>query len=1471
MFVFTLRPASGGSKDQSTSLYFSYRDPSNSYCIEVTRRALALHKTLNGKKVRFAARRLLLPDNLAELRIAVQRKREEIVTAVNGKFAFRVRDESFHGPLVRASARGGFKVTDSRVQPLGEIIFSDDFMRAEPSGRWKPVSGAWEIVSKQWSERSVNPFSLFARFKDSPRFSKLLEGRTRRYLGFGMRVEYEGGLTKVVHVFDDTPADEAGLRSDDIIVEVNGRSAVGRARDDLLKWFAPRPGKTVRVKVRRRVAGEEKVLSFELRPRRIDLDNTSSRARMDPYRVSDRALILGGYDFWSDYDFEVSARSLGGGAMGLVFYAGGGNYYLFRWTGETGGPDADRLSLLRVSGKDTATLAERKGGFVPGQYYRLGVRIRGTRVTATVDGVKMLSAEVPDLTWGGIGLYAERSRGVYFDDVSVRSSDAPPPPPRRPSFGRTFAGDTYMKDWASRASDWIEDRKQQMFWHRFAFPGDTSFRFEPARREVWNHPLRLIINADRARAARGYHLVLHGVRRTAEIFREQRRVAGPFELPREMKSVVFESRSGKVAVIANGVVAGTYADPLPLDGAHVGVAGVQVTSDEVLLGLLRTSVSPDELYVNSSGVLDYGFRSAPTDWHIACGNWGIMNRWVCDPRWSWFGGRSRSTAAIWHKRSFSGDVWVDVFAALEMPSYWKSPHERPGDICITICGDGDNFGSGYALIVAGEDNSWTRLYRRGKVVAETRSPLFLLPRRERSFRTAMRLHRNWYHLRLQKEGRRVSFFMNGQLGFRFLDEDPIEGGKVALWTINNGILIARARIAAQHLGPLDVPFASKRPFTSGGISNLVGGRISSNVRPLADRPGYYEVTNAEGGGNFAVALMPGTIDASRSREIAFDYKIDPSVKVDVYFDLDGARHRLRFTGPGRGEDAFITLGAFPGVKADGQWHRTSFRLYAHLRDRYPYRDEFILKNLQIANYSNRDYLLAGSGANRKGASYCIGKLRLSPDTATDSIPPTVRAIRFPFEDEGNASEIRFILNDVGGSDIDIRTARIIVNGKTFSVKDDAVRYEYVPRVLRLDLPAAGITLKDGEVVRAELSHLRDFAGNELARPASRSWRFDISTDKTPPRDIRVQFGKKPILRWDFENGPGGWYSVGLRRKTLPGKSGGWLRIEKHEDGSGHYLRVQNLRMAVDFGAGFLSKPRDLGRYPLLTFRYAISREVPVDISLDLHGERDVIAFAAHSFRQDLIHYGKFKTIGAVPRVVQDSKWHSASANLFRAVVTHHPDAKDFKIKDIHFGDDVTGYLGNYEGAYFCLDDVELRPLLGRADLRPSWRASDISGISDYRCALNDKCDYVPTGKTIAEDISKAHDGLSYFHLMLRDGAGNWSEPIHEMVYLDVTPPCALDLYPVQDLAYTFVIEFDERVGLDPQSIVLKVAGRRYTVDGKVMWYNQLHRELTWRAGKKDRKTLQGRKSVKVELLSAADFAGNPIVTPRTWSWKPTAP
>lgn len=205
-----------------------------------------------------------------------------------------------------------------------------------------------------------------------------------------------------------------------------------------------------------------------------------------------------------------------------------------------------------------------------------------------------------------------------------------------------------------------------------------------------------------------------------------------------------------------------------------------------------------KMEVESPHVYDYTFTSAPTDWKVESGVWEMTNRWSCSPGWSWFGGRSDETAAIWNKRKFQGDISAQVYFAFKMglsgSSKWQ---EYPTDVAVGICGDGANLGTGYTFIAGADDNTHSILLKNGKIVADTSVSDAILPRLTDGLPGNELLHRRWWYARIDKVGNRIEARLDDKLILSYTDPDPIKGGQSNIWTYNNGIMLARVQLFYQ--------------------------------------------------------------------------------------------------------------------------------------------------------------------------------------------------------------------------------------------------------------------------------------------------------------------------------------------------------------------------------------------------------------------------------------------------------------------------------------------------------------------------------------------------------------------------------------------------------------------------------------------------------------------------------------------------
>ena len=128
---------------------------------------------------------------------------------------------------------------------------------------------------------------------------------------------------------------------------------------------------------------------------------------------------LAGYWFWDDYEYSVSARATADAVGMYAHYRAPDDYLLLRleYPPKAGKPGL--VSVVRRSPTGQRTLAEAPADCEPDKWYRLGVRVSGGHLIATLDGetVAQVAGEATR-GWGQVGLYVEWGRAL-FDDVEV--------------------------------------------------------------------------------------------------------------------------------------------------------------------------------------------------------------------------------------------------------------------------------------------------------------------------------------------------------------------------------------------------------------------------------------------------------------------------------------------------------------------------------------------------------------------------------------------------------------------------------------------------------------------------------------------------------------------------------------------------------------------------------------------------------------------------------------------------------------------------------------------------------------------------------------------------------------------------------------------------------------------------------------------------------------------------------------------
>ena len=94
---------------------------------------------------------------------------------------------------------------------------------------------------------NLDPYSDYLTKED---FSELKIGTTGRFGGIGIEITMEDGFVKIISPIDDTPAQRAGLKSGDLVIEVQDVSLKDKSINDAVA-HAGEPGTKVKVKILR--------------------------------------------------------------------------------------------------------------------------------------------------------------------------------------------------------------------------------------------------------------------------------------------------------------------------------------------------------------------------------------------------------------------------------------------------------------------------------------------------------------------------------------------------------------------------------------------------------------------------------------------------------------------------------------------------------------------------------------------------------------------------------------------------------------------------------------------------------------------------------------------------------------------------------------------------------------------------------------------------------------------------------------------------------------------------------------------------------------------------------------------------------------------------------------------------------------------------------------------------------------------
>jgi len=865
-------------RPQNLSAAINVQNPDNFYLLTVSDSAV-IRKVENG--IDFELASAPLPENLPEkFDLVIKRRTYSIEIVMDGTIVCEAYDGAFRRGSASISSAEGVNTQEMRVQRVGEIYFADDFMRGVETGtEWEAVQGWWEVNMLDNSGLSSNAAFYKGKATDRPAISTAGYWFWDNY-SFDAAVKSDGTEDVGLCFFFRDAANYFLFRWNVDKPDAPGRRQLVKVKNGVEQILQEAPGGytpqqyyTMSARVNRhtihtyidghlvftaydRDLGYGKIgiytagstiTSFDdifVRKDRSLFDSFAfgstkawqplgGRWRAVPMEdgtpdghhalmaeVQAAGKAVTGEDVWHSYTFSATVSQWNAGEVGLAArYRDEANHYLYSVS------TAGKHTLAKFQNGRRQVLAEAEQSVDIKAANTLFFTTDGNYLSAGINGYKVFEQMDESIDSGRAALYAAQTGTVLFHDVSIDMSR-----PSEPvlTTNEIFEAEMTMAIWASRLADWInehetvDNRVYATSWHRADFPCEVEMTVRFEKLPSGDADVRLAICGEENKLASGYQLAIReagGLR--LELLRKGE-PAAVTTVPAQAPARVSLKRKGShVIALVNYRPVISFKDDSPINGMNVGIAqrGIQVSKDNV-------EVFCPNVYV-------YSFDKSPSDWRVSSGTWEVTSRWSCDPRWSFFSGQSKQHAIIWCKRLLKGDVTLEFAAAIKMDRERGGSYEYAADINATIAADGQDLTSGYSFMYGGWNNTSTSILRGNEVVA--RDPRMRIP-------AGGGLHRRWFYFKIRKQGDTLQFFIDNKLALDYKDPEPLTADRIAIWTHNNGIMVAKVRISCLDGAELEDP-----AFKPIGLPRSPYTPVPEPVKETPEEPGEQVEpdTNAE--------------------------------------------------------------------------------------------------------------------------------------------------------------------------------------------------------------------------------------------------------------------------------------------------------------------------------------------------------------------------------------------------------------------------------------------------------------------------------------------------------------------------------------------------------------------------------------------------------------------------------------------------
>ena len=544
------------------------------------------------------------------------------------------------------------------------------------------------------------------------------------------------------------------------------------------------------------------------------------------------AMAIVGEEGWEDYNFKCAFRADVTSIFGLIVnYQDEKNYiYATITSAADKSKEGNRITLYQVLKGKKSILSESYGGFIPNQWYTFSVESSISGVKVFLDGKERLYVKNLPLWKGMAGIYTYGDSMIEIDDIYILGKDLDFDylhELNSVQIADRFARDNNgMEVWARNSNEWEASNNltginlNYRYYSRDIHGSKQWVIMDVAPTNYDNGKVSILLCGMKNDKNIGYRIEINTANHESTVTMYHNKEV--------LVERVLKTLTTKLANNNENVGGEVYLMPstqstlrflkeentlrFSIDDEDILTAQLPQGADETVGS--RPAYQATGRYLSAKNVmaltyntLDYTFTTAPTDW-FGEGTWAATTRWACDPEWSFLAGYSNGDVALWSKNIVQGDQTFQAYLGIKMeyPREYNTYYERYRDLNISICTDGQNPLSGYSGVYGSKDKRMI-LYRNGKEVASQNL--------DRNYMPSGDHHRLWFDVKLEKKGNKITFSgvisatANGKpISVSFEDSDPIEGGVPVIWSNNNAISIARARLNYEN-----PPIPREGPFT----------------------------------------------------------------------------------------------------------------------------------------------------------------------------------------------------------------------------------------------------------------------------------------------------------------------------------------------------------------------------------------------------------------------------------------------------------------------------------------------------------------------------------------------------------------------------------------------------------------------------------------------------------------------------------